>query len=265
MWATTWDKYPVPTMSMYPTIIPEDHIVTHKFIFGARIYTNMEMGENEKLESIRLPGLRKIRRNDVLVFNHPYGYQWGEIKFRINNVFCKRCIALPGDTLSILNGYYINHLGDTMGLKTEQRKLSRIPETYIDSVTLRTIPLDTTRYRWTVKNFGPLYIPRKGDEIILDSINFILYKSVVEYETNNRVKLERGELFLGDKPLSKYRFNENYYFMAGDNVMASQDSRYFGFVPEEFVIGVVPFIFYHKNRKTGEIKFNRTFKSLDID
>lgn len=264
MWVLAWDKYPVPTMSMYPTIIPEDHIVTHKYIFGARIYKNFTLhGSYDVLESLRLPGVRGIRRDEVVVFNAPFGRGWGEINFNISLVYCKRCVGLPGDTLSIVNGFYINHLGDTVGYMPAMRQLSHTKERFIDSTIFKTLPFDTVHYRWNIKNFGPLCIPQKNVDINLDTFNYQIYRTVIEYETGDSLRKREGKLILGDSVINKYCFKDNYYFMAGDNIMMSHDSRYFGFVPEEFIVGVVPYVFYHKNRKTGEIKWDRTFKRLN--
>ena len=91
---------------------------------------------------------------------------------------------------------------------------------------------------WTIRDLGPLYIPRKGEEISLTPANYLPYRKVVEWETKNKLKDNDGVLTLGGKPVSKrHRFKENYYFMAGDNSGDSQDSRYWGFVPEPFIVG----------------------------
>lgn len=90
---------------------------------------------------------------------------------------------------------------------------------------------------WTIRDLGPLYIPRKGEEISLTPANYLPYRKVVEWETKNKLKDNDGVLTLGGKPVSSYRFKENYYFMAGDNSGDSQDSRYWGFVPEPFIVG----------------------------
>lgn len=83
-------------------------------------------------------------------------------------------------------------------------------------------------FQWTITDFGPYYIPRKGDTIELTKVNTILYKILIEYES-------------GKEPiiLKSYTFKNNYYFVAGDNLFSSKDSRYFGVIPEDYIIGVV--------------------------
>jgi len=76
----------------------------------------------------------------------------------------------------------------------------------------------------------------------LNSNNWELYKIPIEYETGHRLKFVNDSLYLGTKFIDHYTFQKNYYFVAGDNVMNSSDSRHFGFVPEEFIIGVVDWI-----------------------
>jgi signal peptidase I len=88
------EKFIIPTYSMYPTLIPGDRIMVNKLYHGARLYSNFDFSDHAPMESLRMPGLRKISPGDVVVFNevHPYG-DWGKIEFKINKVFCKRVTA----------------------------------------------------------------------------------------------------------------------------------------------------------------------------
>lgn len=149
------DKYPVSTTSMTPTIIPGDQILVNKLVFGARIYKNLKFLQGDSLETFRIPGFRKIRHNDVVVFNFPFGNDdWQKIEFRINRVFAKRCLGLPGDTLSVVNGFYRNSAcRDTLGYYDNEAAFSATPDSLIDPVILRSAPFDE-KYDWTTKNFG---------------------------------------------------------------------------------------------------------------
>ena len=257
------DKYPVSTTSMTPTIIPGDQILVNKLVFGARIYKNLKFLQGDSLETFRIPGFRKIRHNDVVVFNFPFGNDdWQKIEFRINRVFAKRCLGLPGDTLSVVNGFYRNPAcRDTLGYYDNEAAFSATPDSLIDPVILRSAPFDE-KYGWTTKNFGPLYIPRTGDRIRLDARNHVLYRLAVGYETGNRLEVRDSVLYLGDFPVDEYTFTENYYFMGGDNVANSQDSRYFGFIPEKFIVGVATRIAYSRDKATGKLRWNRLMKAL---
>ena len=76
-------------------------------------------------------------------------------------------------------------------------------------------------------------MPKKGDKVPLDQNNYILYKLIIEYETGEIFNISNGYLYLGQNIISEYTFKNNYYFVAGDNVLNSFDSRRFGLIPEE--------------------------------
>ncbi len=237
------DQFPVNTQSMSPTIKPGDRIVVNKLIFGPRIYKSLDFSSDKGLKSFRIKGYRGIRHNDIIVFNFPYSKNWSKVSFKINYVYTKRCIGLPGDSLSIINGFYRNnHFSDTLGCYPNQLVLSNSYMDSIDSGILKAFPYMSEYIHWNIKSFGPLYIPKSGDLLKISIENLKLYKVLIEYETGKKLKVIDGCLYLGIKPLSYYKFTKNYYFVGGDNVMNSSDSRYFGLVPEEFIVGVVGWI-----------------------
>ena len=103
---TSLDVFQIPSASMSPTIIPGDNILVNKWIFGPRIYNVFCNFDTRKVNIYRLPGISKIKRNDVIVFNYPYSDKIDSIHFNSNDYYVKRCIAIPGDTLEIINGFY---------------------------------------------------------------------------------------------------------------------------------------------------------------
>ena len=101
-----------------------------------------------------------------------------------------------------------------------------------------TIPYDTVNFNCTIKNMDPLWVPSKGCSINLDSQNYKLYSRIIAYELRSDASFRGDTLIINNTPITNYTFNNNYYFACGDNVLNSGDSRYWGFIPEDFIIGV---------------------------
>lgn len=253
------DQFIIPSWSMSPTLVPGDRVVVNKLIMGARLYTDFNFRQGgQELKSIRMKGMRSLKHNDIAVFNYPQ--VGGRIAFKINYVYCKRCIALPGDTLSIVDGHYKNNnYRDTLGLGAMQTRLSEVDEAGYSAEALAVYPFDE-HVGWTFKNMGPLYIPRRGDIITLTPKEGVVYKSLLEHETGRQITVdwEENTVMMNGKVATKHEWQNNYYFMAGDNVFDSMDSRYWGLVPEDYIVGVVQMISYSKDRETDTIKWERT-------
>ena len=257
------DQFIVPSSSMEPTLIAGDRILVNKIIFVARIYENFNFGKDVPLESWRMPGLRQIRPNDIVIFNAPHGYDRNKIEFKINYVYAKRCVGSPGDTISIRNGIsYNNNYSGCIGSMLQQRCLASMPDSVFSRGVLRAFPRDDKLFGWTIKNLGPLYIPKMGDSIKMNAKNFKLYKLIIEYETGHKPQVKDDKYWLNNEVIDYYTFTENYYYFCGDNAPDSKDSRYLGFVPEEFIIGVVNRISYSKDKTTNKIRWDRMWKKL---
>lgn len=227
---TVAERFSIPSESMLPTLVPGDKVWVNKLLFGGRIYTSFKFDDHAPLKCFRMPGLRKIRPGDVICFNYPLGYdQWTKIEFKINYVYCKRVVGTPGDTIGVKDGItWNNNYNGTIGVLENQLAIKNTP----DSTLWRTKYMGAmpfTKPMWTMKNFGPLYIPKKGATIELDSVSRAIYGPVIEYET--------GKWPDGD--VTSHTFRHDYYFAFGDNSLDSNDSRYWGFIPEDFIIGIV--------------------------
>ena len=97
----------IPTGSMEPAVLAGDKIIVTKLIPGPRVYRNIrQIRIDGKVRTKRYRGIRKVRRNDVMVFNFPHVAGWDRIDMDLNVFYLKRCVALPGDTFSIKNGIY---------------------------------------------------------------------------------------------------------------------------------------------------------------
>jgi signal peptidase I len=249
---------------MEPSVLAGEFIVVNKQIPGPRVYRNIrQLRMNGKVQTKRFKGIRQVRRNDVLVFNFPYSGDWDKIDMDLNVYYLKRCVALPGDTFSIENGIYgVRNRPDSLGSISRQRELSHLSQDDFSEVIWRTFPYDTTYYNWNIRDFGPLYVPASGATIPLDSLNFRLYKKLIEYETDQSIYVQDGSVYLNDKMISDYTFKLNYYFMAGDYIFDSQDSRYWGLLPEDCIIGKAVLIWKSTELNSGKIRWNRIFKKI---
>ncbi len=125
-------------------------------------------------------------------------------------------------------------------------------------------PHDTVYFgKWTADNYGPFYIPKAGATIQLTPQNVLMYERLITAYEHNDLSQKDGKLFINGKETSTYTFQQNYYWMMGDNRHNSEDSRYWGFVPEDHIVGKPLFIWFstkNANMKEG-IRWNRLFTS----
>jgi signal peptidase I, bacterial type len=244
-------SFSIPSPSMEPSVLAGDQIIVSKLIPGPRVYKNFNFRDGGKVETCRFKGSRAIRRNDVLVFNYPYT-NWSKLEMDLSVNYLKRCVAIPGDTFYIDNGIYkVKGSDDILGNYRAQSVFSQTREEDIRPEIFNCFPGDTV-YNWNVKNFGPLYVPRKGDTLQIDSKNILLYRKLIRYETDKEIETRNDMVFLDDKPLLSYVFQQNYYFMSGDLVQDSKDSRYWGLLPEDHIIGKAAIVWKSKDRRTGK-------------
>ncbi len=339
---------------MTPLSLP----LAHNTAFGHESYLDWL-----KLDYERIEGTGKVEHNDLVVFNFPAGdtvalkmtnpdYQtlchvysrtvvhersdyFGEVITRPvdkRDYYVKRCVALPGDTLQIINNqvyinsvkasnpkhlqfnYYVQTIGHSLGAKVlealdisksdirelnnlEARKLGlelfsdsenahlyNLPltqemfdklkkEPYVKTIKIEEddmshsslyYPLNSG-FNWTRENFGPLVIPKKGMTISLNDYNIKCYRRCIEAYELHRLEQKNGVYLIDGKEASNYTFEMDYYFMMGDNRHNSADSRVWGFVPEDHIVGKPVFIFFSKNQETGSIRWSRLFTRITKD
>ena len=180
--------------------------------------------------------------------------------------YVKRCVALPGDTFRIVNGRYrVAGYDGTLGrVEAQDRFMTLIRERELadNARGVKAYPGDSL-IGWTVKEFGPLYIPKAGDVLAMDSRNVKLYRNMVEWEQGKNLRHQEEGVYLGDSLITEYRFQKNYYFMAGDKAENSKDSRYWGLLPEEYIVGKAVRIWKSIDPMTKEVRWERTFRRID--
>ena len=260
---TTIASFRIPTDSMQPTLQPGDNILVNKSIMGARIFNIWEAAEEKEVEIHRLPGLGKVKRNDVLVFHYPYPHKNDSLSMHLLKYYVKRCIALPGDTMGIRKGhYYINGINETIGNIEAQKRIEKLQKENTRGIVMDAYPWD--KYiDWTIQDFGPLYVPARGQTVVMDSTAVKLYRNLIEWEQKEKLTFQGKEIFLGDSLIHEYRFRENYYFMGGDYMENSKDSRYWGLLPEPYIVGVATRIWKSVDRSTGKIRWDRVMKKIE--
>jgi len=330
------EAYTIPTPSMEKSLLVGDFLFVSKMHYGARMpmtplsfpfahNTMPVIGGKSYVEWIklgyhRLPGFTKIKNNDVVVFNYPMEADppFNRPVDKREN-YIKRCIAIPGDTLQIINAeVFINGKknikpprrletytvitsdGNPINEKTQEKMemtemgqlnypgaylyglmdatvadLKKSPgikkvEPFIypagyDPTPGETFPYDTKRFPWNIDNYGPIVIPKEGVTVTLTVDNFELYHRIITVYEHHDFNFTDGKFFIDGKEDSTYTFKMNYYWMMGDNRHNSLDSRYWGFVPEDHIVGKAWFIWMSWNKDGNifhKIRWNRLFNPI---
>ncbi len=230
------DAYRIPTGSMENTLLVGDFILVNKFIFGPSTPRNFPLTD-VAIPFVRLPGIRKPRRGEVVVFKFPGERDQIDAIEDLN--YIKRCIGLPGDTVVIRDKrVYIN--GELFPSLSTVKRGSRQtkPPGRND---LRIFPSGA---RFNEDNYGPVYVPKKGDTIRVDLETIKQWMVLIRREGSD-VRIEAdGSISIDGIGTDTYTVRSDYYFTLGDNRDNSLDSRFWGFVPEENMIGQAMLVYW---------------------
>jgi signal peptidase I len=207
------DAFKIPTASMEPTLAVGDYLLVNKFIFGGR---TPEKFLFISIPSFRLPAVRSVRRGDVILFDFP-----GEPNevLSVRNLFLvKRCIGLPGDTIDVTNG----------------------------NVRVNGFRMDF--FDHAVNDAASVIVPKKGMKIPLDSSTIGRWKIFIMREGSS-VDITNGTILIDQQEAGFYTVKRDYYFALGDNINDSADSRAWGFIPEENIVGRAMMVYFSKNEQ----------------
>ncbi len=127
----------------------------------------------------------------------------------------------------------------------------------------RIFPNDPKNYQWSYDNFGPLKIPAKGEKVNLTLKNIAIYERVINVYEGHDLEVKSGKIYIDGAETTTYTVEMDYYFMMGDNRHNSEDSRVWGFVPENHIVGKPLFIWFSRKSGVG-VRWNRLFKSASV-
>ncbi len=276
-----------------------DRINLDKTTFGDVIYRPVDKRENYVKRCIGMPGdSLSIRDNQVYIdgvaainpenmqlnyFIETDGSLFTEDQFRLLNV--------SKEDRELVSAYaqyhgYLSYIGFTpteggqfnpiyhLPLTEKARgiieKLPGVRKVMVepDIYTGYTYPIEYET-GWTRDNYGPVWIPKKGETISLNEANLALYLRCIKNYENNEVEIKDGQVFINGNPETTYTFKYDYYFMMGDNRHKSADSRSWGFVPEDHVVGkpILIWLSLDKDRDwfDGKIRWERLFRMVHAD
>ena len=203
--------------------------------------------------------------------------------------YIKRCVGVAGDTLRIVDGIvyhgsvaednipnkqYFYDIFDRQTGRVRETKMLRDNELYRYADTTRFILHKSQGFagerliphkvvtRWTLDNFGPVWIPAAGATIELNDYNVAMYGRAISVYEGHTLERRGDSYFVDGVETKEYTFAQNYYFMMGDNRHGSLDSRFWGFVPEDHIVGKASYVWFSVDPYEGGIRWERMFKSI---
>jgi len=241
---------------MEPELIIGDKIIVFKPFIGARIFNFLDNMDEYKSSTYRLMGIGNIKKKDILVFNYPYPNDQSVLEMNMMFYNVKRCVGVPGDSILYLDGYH--YIIDVDNGSTKEKIMNRIIR---DEENASYFSSDLKL--GLKENIEAFYIPKKGDTMKINQGNYSLYKNLIEWEQKSTLQYRDSLFYLGGKVLQEYYFQNNYYFMMGDNEKNSQDSRLWGFLPDEFIVGKAWFVWQSIDLDSNKFRWDRFLKKIN--
>lgn len=265
----TWMKFPYFRLPGY-TEVKQNDILAFNYPGETEIPIDKKYVMVKRC--VALPGDTLRIDNNVLYVN--------KVKLQIANIQYEYRVKTKGHELSdsvikkyqMLEGGMVNNFGEYDLYLSEEQVVDLRNEKSISSVkrSKRLKNADNSfvfphdeKYRWTLSDFGPLIIPKEGSNVVITKKNLSVYRDLIEKYENCIVSLRNDSVLINDKSLQEYTFRNNYYFVMDDNRDNGKDSRLWGFLPENHIIGKVSFIvasFDPTGVGLSKVRWNRFFK-----
>lgn len=237
------EPYGIPTASMRPTIIEGDVLLVSKLPYVIRSLRTIPFTQIP-LPYVELPGIGKLERGDIVVFDYPrHDTQIPEE----GTHYVKRCVAIGGDTIQLVEGR----------IRVNGVEVPPVPDPD-EPERKRRAPMARNNVFPLLRTGNPIIVPFKGFEVAMDSVAAHFWKPWIEGE-GVLVEYRNHIVFLDGLPATRYTFRQDYFFALGDNSSVSRDSRYFGFVPYESLIGQAWLVYWSRDLD-GEVRMERIGK-----
>ena len=255
-----------------------ENILANPDRFGDVIYRPVDRRENYVKRCLGLPGDWLSIRDGVVYINNKALPQPEKVQFFYYVVTDGRPIAddtfeelgISVEDRHMVQGGYMLPLTQSMKQQLESLpSVSRVERLKADpGESMITYPVGTD-YGWTHENYGPLWIPKKGMALRLTLDNLPKYERCIRNYECNKLEVKDGKIYINDQQTDTYTFKMDYYWMMGDNRDNSLDSRYWGFVPEDHIVGTpnIILISFDKDHSlfNGGIRWNRILRIPNPD
>ena len=238
--------------------------------YGSIITRPTDRRENYVKRCVGLPGQELQIKNRVVYLdgkpnkepdNVQYTY-WLKLKQHLPEELIAD-LGITNEELGILNATgYMPMTKRTVAELSKRKDLVERLEVNTEANEWDIYPLNGNKH-WTRDNYGPVWIPKKNETLLLNLDILPIYERCIRAYEGNKLEVRNGKIYINDKQTDRYTFKMDYYWMMGDNRHNSADSRYWGFVPEDHIVGKPIFIWWSSDPDGRGIRWSRLFRFVD--
>lgn len=253
--------------------IGRNYIVNNPNEYGSIDHRPTDRRENYVKRCVGLPGQTLQIKNRIVYLdgkankepeNVQYTY-YVKLKADLPDDLLKELGISGEDLLSLNQNGYMPLTKKAVKVLSARKDLVASIRLNTDAATGEVYPLNAVT-GWTRDNYGPIWIPKKGETVQLTLKNIALYERPIRVYEHNQLDIRNGKIYINGRETHSYTFKMDYYWMMGDNRHNSADSRYWGFVPEDHIVGKPIFIWWSSDpdrRGFSGIRWNRLFRWVD--